>query len=766
LTTLPPDDNSPPPGLASKIAAVATALKTALEADNSVISKLDSTRAEDKRALNDKRRQWRENIAMLEGLHYIQSLEQGLLNVGGLPRGRRFAFSDNRLGDYAERLYSRIQQVQYAPAVTTDTDQPEDRKAAKAANAGLRWFWRRRKVRREKRAVDKWLIATGEAYLEAFYDPEGGPEMLLPVLDENNEPVQEEQVGENGQPVMIEVEIPDPQNPDGPPQKIQQPATRTKMELQRIGEADFVVRSGFEVTPDSRFQDWRRIRHVFVEEVVAREDVLQRFKPAFDKQNINLEQKLPSDVKTQPTPWIPALAPGTTDLLGLPRPVPAVGGVLTLIRYYELPSAERPQGLHAIWVEGTDFFLHKGPLWKNRIPVFPLFYRARPWALGGKTPVYEGKILQRLFNRILSRFADHLVRLPAGWLLIPTNSGIPKNAFTSEIGSVIRHTPGTGAPQFIFPPFQGLMWYDKFLSRIEASFEERFQVPPVIRGEVPTGVKAARGIQLLQEAADEVQAPTLEALGDGWVDFYEFILDIMHDQYTVARLIAMEGMGKRAEIMQFQGQDIPGDWRDRLTVTVEQGESLPRSRSARRDMFLTLAKEHGFFGQVGTPEYVRKLSEVLDFDPGFIQTENDLDRTIAEDENMDMTASGKPLPIRRIDDDWVHLVEHLTDAKAKIARGQEAKAVAILAHADLHWAQFNAKQAPPAGAPAPGPGGKGGPPQPTNAMRGLALPPGAAGPPPGSPEALPAGPPPPPAAMPGAEPQESSPGPTAQPPQI
>jgi hypothetical protein len=244
------------------------------------------------------------------------------------------------------------------------------------------------------------------------------------------------------------------------------------------------------------------------------------------------------------------------------------------------------------------------------------------------------------------------------------------------------------------------------------------------------------------------------------VDFYEFILDIMHDQYSVARLVAMEGMGKRAEIMQFKGGDIPGDWRDRLTVSVEQGESLPRSRSARRDIFMSLGKEHGFFGQVGTPEYVRKLSEAMDFDPGFIQTENDLDRAIAEEENMDMTALQQPLPIRRIDDDWVHLVEHLTDAKAKILRGQEGRAKPILEHAELHWAQFNAKQGPPPATP--GPGGKG--PTPNNSMQGMALPAATAGPEGGGQE-LPPGPPPPPSVQ-GAEPQTTSPGPQGPPPTI
>jgi hypothetical protein len=150
----------------------------------------------------------------------------------------------------------------------------------------------------------------------------------------------------------------------------------------------------------------------------------------------------------------------------------------------------------------------------------------------------------------------------------------------------------------------------------------------------------------------------------------------------------------------------------------------------------------------------------MDFDPGFIQTENDLDRAIAEEENMDMTALQQPLPIRRIDDDWVHLVEHLTDAKAKILRGQEGRAKPILEHAELHWAQFNAKQGPPPATP--GPGGKG--PTPNNSMQGMALPAATAGPEGGGQE-LPPGPPPPPSVQ-GAEPQTTSPGPQGPPPTI
>lgn len=691
---LPPGaDEGRPEGLAARIATALKAQVAEAQSPSAILAELDGRRAEGKRASSDRLRLLRENIAFLEGIQHIQSLVYGLLNVGGLPRGRRVLVTDNRLGDHAKRLFANLQRTKYAPAAAAETDVPEDRKAAKAITGALRSFYRRQEVPSRKRAADRWLVATGHCYLEPYYDPEAGPEALLPVLDTNGEPVMEPALDDAGQPMNDETEGP-PDPTTGQPTMQQVPRMRPTMELQRLGTVDFVVRSEFEVVRDPRFQDWRRIKWAFVEEAATPDDIVARYGKALEAQGIDLRAKLPEGGgKVNPLPWIPALAPGTEDITGLPKPLPAVSGITMLVRYYEKPGPDHPNGRHIVYVDGTsDLILHSGPLPRGRMPLFPLSYDERPWVLEGKTPVSEGKTLQRLFNRIFSRFGDHLVRMPAGWLMIPTNSGIPKNAFTSEVGSVIRHTPGTGKPDFIFPPFGGLQWYDRFLMRLEASFEERFHLPPAARGIMPKGARAARTVQLLQEAADEVNVPILDGLADGWRPFYEEVVELMREHYTVARLVAIEGRDKRAEILAFKGTDIPGDWRERIAINVEMGESLPRSRSAKWDVILTLARDHGFFGKAGTPDYVRKLRAALELDAGFVQTEEDLDAMIAEDENLQMLHSSQALPVRRIDDDWVHLVEHLTFAKGLIARGEEGRAAPHIQHADLHWAQFATKQ--------------------------------------------------------------------------
>jgi len=687
------------------------------ESDARLVEELiEPRRQEAARSQRDQERLWRENIAFIESIQWLHTVEDRLINTAGRTRRGRVRLTDNRLGDYARRLHARLQQVRYAPSVVADTDDPGDQKAAKAAHGALRWFYRRRKVAQEKRLADWWIVATGQCYLEAYYDPDAGPRMPLPVVrkDEQGQTVvgpdgapeleMEPAIGEGGVPLMDEERIPGPPDPlTGEPttQVRTVPRMRPKITMQPIGEVDFVVRSPFQVKRDPRFQDWRQLRWIIVEEVVAVEDVIARYGRAVP----DLEERLGKGTKPQqPLPWIPEPSVDTKDITGLPRPPRSVSGTVTLVRYYERPSGKRPNGLHVVYVdEMTDLILHKGDLDTpdRDFPIVPLMYLDRPWVLEGRSPVGEGKPLQRLYNRIISRYGEHLVRLSTGWILVPTNSGIPRNAFTNEIGSIIRHTPGSGMPTFVFPPFgQGLAWYDRFLERLEGSMEERMALPPAARGIMPKGARAARTVELLQEAADAVQAPVLAGIADGWVSFYEKILGLMHRHYTIPRLVAMQGPSKVAEVMEFKGADLPRDWRDRLTVSVEVGESLPSSRTARMELILTLARVHGLFGPPGTTGYIRGLKRALDLED-FVSSDEDLDVTIAEQENYAMLHGAGILPIREFDDDWVHLGEHIGFAKRLVAAGREADAAPHLAHAKLHFAQWTSKQAGPAGGSLP-----------------------------------------------------------------
>jgi hypothetical protein len=574
-----------------------------------------------------------------------------------------------------------------------------DVEAARTAEIALRWFEETKQVRARRRLANWWIIVAGQYYLEPYFDPNAGPIEPVPVTDENGE-LEYEPVLVDGEPVP---EV-DPQTGQplldeaGQPKYKQQP----KMRLAPIGDVDFVVWSPLQVEPDYRAQDWSKVRWVFVTEYASPEDVEERYPQADVGQ-------IPKHKATQLAPWIPPLVSESGDTTGVIRPLPPLEDVITLYRYYEKPSKRYPAGRHIVYTENQ--ILYKGDLGTpdGELPLVPVTYLDRPWQLQARDPVSPAKRVQALFNRVLSRYAEHIAKLPIGWLLVPVSSGIPKRAFTNEVGSIIRYLPGGGTPQFVFPPFAGLQWYERLLLRLENSMEERMALPPATRGQLPRGARAARTVELLQEAADAIQAPVLEGNADGWAAFYRKVLAYMDRHFTVPRFLSIVGSDRVAEVVEFKRGLLPRRWQDRLLVRVEVGESLPSTRLLRTELLLTLAGRHGLFGPPGTPDYQKKLAKALDMED-FLQADDVLDRRLAGEENLRLL-KGELVQVDRLDDDAVHLEAHILLYKRLKASQKAEEAQRIIPHILAHLQQVQKKQPPPQAAPLGGPpGGPPGPP--------------------------------------------------------
>ena len=662
-----------------------------------LVNDLDLKYAGAERLMRDTHRLWKENISFIEGMQWIKVRESAMLNVQGMSRNR-IRIADNRLLDHARRLHARLDQVSYAPTVISDSLDDGDRQSARAAQGLVRWFERTKKVRKERRKINWWIVVCGQAYVECFFDPQGGPLVEVPETDEAGQPVQEQAVDDAGNPAFETIT-------DELGQEVSQPIMRPKMKWEPAGDVDFLSRSPFSVMRDPRFQDWRKLRWLFVDELASKDEVIGRFGDLIP----GLDKLLPQ-ASYQTTPWMPELAAETSDIMGLPRHRPPVEDVVNIRRYYERPSREFPQGRFVIYAGVT--VLYKGPMpTPNRdFPIVPFSYMGRPWFFEGKSAIDAAKSLQRLYNRILSRMAEHLVRLPAGWLLVPVTAGIPKRSFTNETGSIIRYVPGGGKPEFVFPPFGGLAWYDKFMGRLEASMEERMALPPAVRGQLPRGARAARTVELLQEAADQIQAPVLNDIAESWATFYEISLRFIHRHFSVDRIVGIIGEDKRTEANEFLGNVLARDWNDRLSVKVEAGESLPSSKMMRIEFILTLAQRHQFFGQPGTPEYIQRLSEALDLDAGFAKLEGDIDTSIAEDENIKLLRGDEDVHVRDYDDHIAHMRTHMQMMKRLVVSGREDQADKIFPHFSVHQQKLQALVAPKAKAAAAGPqpGGGGG----------------------------------------------------------
>jgi hypothetical protein len=228
------------------------------------------------------------------------------------------------------------------------------------------------------------------------------------------------------------------------------------------------------------------------------------------------------------------------------------------------------------------------------------------------------------------------------------------------------------------------------LGKLETSMEERMSLPPAMRGQMPRGAKAAKMVELLQEAADQIQAPVLADLADGFSEFWTKTLGLIIEHYTEAGLLRIVGEHRRAAVQYMLSDKFKSEWRSKLLVRSEAGQPLPASRIARNQLLLDLARRDLMFGPPGTVEHVRKLRDAMGLEPSMFPTDGDKDAEIAHNENRRLR-HGEDVQISPIDDDQVHIVEHTDDAKSIRSADPTIDIQRHLDHIALHRTSLQAK---------------------------------------------------------------------------
>jgi hypothetical protein len=603
-----------------------------VEDDTAFAATVTSRKDEGDRARRGVEKLWKECIAFIEGVqHIIADLQSPVwLNVqANAPPGSERVVN-NVLFDHGRRLHAQLTRPSFAPTVSAMTDMPEDYDAARLGQALCRNAFHLQRVSQIKRALTWWIIVPGCCWVETYFDRTEG----------------------------------------------------------RNGRAGMVLRSPFQVYRDPRFTEWDRCRWAIVTETAARSDVLDRYAESYEaRTGRKLVDVLPKDTTVKSNTWMPEVSgrPGG-DATGIMTPPPAAKDAVTVYRYYERPSAKHPRGRHGVVVEQTT--VHRSDLSTpgNRIPLTPFGYWVRPWDLEGRSPIGMSLHLQRLANYSLGRWYEHIKRWAAGYLLKDTLSGITRGSITNQ-PDIITHNPGH-PPKFEFPPFGNTQGYVAFMNFIASAIENRMALPPVMRGEMPKGNKAAKSLEILREISEEVGQPIVADLADSWVEVWKQMLGWMQQEYEDDDITSIVGADKQGVAMHFRRGSIPANWEDRILITVDTGGALPTGRLARMQTILELSRKDKLFGNPGTPEHARQLKQAIGFDAGYLESETDLDRSIAQQENTHLRM-GQMLPVHEFDDDQTHIAEHLAYIKQLTITGEPAQFTAtIMQHVNQHRAQL------------------------------------------------------------------------------
>lgn len=292
---------------------------------------------------------------------------------------------------------------------------------------------------------------------------------------------------------------------------------------------------------------------------------------------------------------------------------------------------------------------------------------------------------QRQYNFIRNKIDQQLRLMMHPKLFTPVQAQIPKNAFHSGAGEVIRFNwiPGLPVPFAWTPPNVATdAW--RMIQTLKEEIEDISQIFPSAEGSA-SGASSGYQTNLLQEASDSVHAPDARAHELTIESAAWKIRRLMRLGYDVPRLLTVMGRHRQAEVIEFHADQID----ENADIIVQTGSGLPMLKAARQQIILDWY-EKGVFGPPGMPEANRKFLSLAEVGQDQLTDEARKDEDLAQMEN-DEIAEGKPIPVPQFYEDHdLHYRIHTDQLKSTEVRDwPDEQRMALIAHTLLHFKFMN-----------------------------------------------------------------------------
>jgi len=293
---------------------------------------------------------------------------------------------------------------------------------------------------------------------------------------------------------------------------------------------------------------------------------------------------------------------------------------------------------------------------------------------------------QRQYNFIRNKIDQQLRLMMHPKIFTPTQAQIPKNAFHSGPGEVIRWNwiPGLPAPFAWTPPnVASDAW--RMIQTLKEEIEDISQIFPGSEGAVGDA-KSGYQTNLLQEASESVHAPDARAHELAIEQAAWKIRRLMKLGYDIPRLLTVTGRHRQAEVVEFHSDQID----ENADIVVQTGSGLPTLKAARQQILLDYF-DKGIFGDPKDPETRRKFLSMSDV--GGLETMQDparKDEELAEQEN-DEIAAGHDIAVPQFYENHnLHYTIHSDQLKSPEAKDWDDEVrFALIAHLLLHFKYIN-----------------------------------------------------------------------------
>ena len=245
----------------------------------------------------------------------------------------------------------------------------------------------------------------------------------------------------------------------------------------------------------------------------------------------------------------------------------------------------------------------------------------------------------------------------------------------------------------------------------------------VLKGHAPSAQASGVMVDMLTETARSGQAPDIERYEGKMSLVYKKRLLCAQEAYTEERTIKIAGAGSQAEAKQFKGADL----RKNTDIKLEKDSGLATTQAGRRQTLIDLVKE-GLFGDIKTAPISLRQELLKRFGlTGFTDQSNaDFDRAERENSRIvagfidgiftvvtPITPESKVVeddPLFKYDKDEIHYEVHRHLILSQEFQSLDVRVQAALVnHTDVHHMRMEAQKQAEAMAqmPQPGQGGNG-----------------------------------------------------------
>lgn len=644
--------------------------------------------------------QWRMNGEFVNGNQYLD-INTATNSLQLIPKiwwwQEREVF--NHIAPIYETRVARLQRSKPILKVRPASGDPDDINAARVDSRILAGTYNDLAMKSKLNDAVAWVELQGTVFLGPVWDPKAGRQVYSGP-DPNAAPDDQNPSPAPGGDLIGQA----PGNPDDGPASSQS-RTITVHE----GDVDTEIWPAHEVYPDSPWRngvaDCRSLIHArayHVDEI-------------FDTWGVKVD---PEDV----------------DALSLRGTTNALGGLgygsgsfysstiklkrhAVVKKYMERPSTKYPNGRMIVVANKTLLFSGDlpyavGPDEQRDLGVVRIVSIMRPGYFWGKSVVERLIPIQRRYNALRNRKAEHLNRAAIGQWYKPTGSADDESLNTAP-GQIVEYDAQMGRPEPVVWPALPVDFETEEQTLLN-EFTIISGVSELSRfSNAPPGVKAGIALSIAQEQDDTRLSSTASRIEEGLIETGRYWLRLYKQFVAEPRILRYVGDNNVVEVQDWTASDIRSD-----DVYVEAGVGLAETPAQRRQMIFDLLnfKDGALFSNAQgelTSEAKAKILELMEFgnwEEG-ADDEDKLQRGRAERETRQL-AQRQDLPIAEYDDNLVHIGIHnrfrLTTEYETLLKGAQGFEIqmAFQSHVDAHMQALSAQvfQAQQMQGPQPGPG--------------------------------------------------------------